>query len=67
MDLNAIKLSLIRDKNTVGIEIINKIESLSKDYNISINKAITYCISNCKTPYEKRLLSICRSVYPYDG
>lgn len=67
MDLGGIKLSLIRDNNSVGIEIIQKIEKLVKDYNISINKAITYCMSNYKTPYEKRLLAICRSVYPYDG
>ena len=67
MDLGGIKLSLIRDNNSVGVAIIQKIEKLVKDYNISINKAITYCISNYKTPYEKRLLSICRSIYPYDG
>lgn len=67
MDLNVVKLSLIRDKNTAGIQIIEKIEKIVKDYDISINKAITYCLNNCKGSYEKRLLSICRSIYPYDG
>ena len=67
MDLNNIKLSLIRDNNQAGIKIIEKIQNLVEKYNITINKAITYCLSNSKTPYQTRLLKICRSIYPYDG
>lgn len=67
MNLDNIKLSLLRDNNQAGIKIIEKIQNLVKAYNISINKAITYCLSNCKTPYQDRLLKICRAIYPYDG
>lgn len=67
MDLNTIRLSLMRDKNQVGLQIIDKIESTAAEYSITINKAITYWLSNMKTPYQKRILAICRAVYPYDG
>lgn len=67
MKLQNIKLSLMRDNNTEAILIIEKIEKCVKQYNISINKAITYLLSKYQNQYQKRILDICRAVYPYDG
>lgn len=67
MNLQNIKLSLIRDNNQEGLLIIKKIQNYVKQYNVSINKVITYMLSNYQSQYQKRILTICRSVYPYDG
>lgn len=67
MKLQNIKLSLIRDNNIDGILVIEKIEKCVKQHNISINKAITYLLTKYQSNYQKRILDICRAVYPYDG
>lgn len=67
MNLSNIKLSFLKQNNTKGLEVIQKIERCAEQYKFSYNKAITFLLSSYTTPYEKRVLNICRSIYPYDG
>lgn len=67
MNINVIKLNFIRNNNQQAIDIIEKIEKFAKQKNVSINKAITYYLMNYQSEYQKRILSICRAAYPYDG
>lgn len=67
MNLASVKLSFLRQNNKEGLNIIQKIQSYVKQHNVSYNKAITYYLSNCQTKFQKKILNICRTIYPYDG
>lgn len=67
MNLASVKLSFLRQNNQEGLQIIKNIQDYVNQHHVSYNKAITYYLSNCKTKFQKKILNICRTIYPYDG
>lgn len=56
-----------KDKNMLALEIFNNILNISKQYNVSINNAVTYLLLKEEEKYTKKILNICRAIYPYDS
>lgn len=56
-----------KKKDLVAIDIFNKILNISKEYHISINNAITYLLMQNPSTYNKKILMVCRSIYPIDN
>lgn len=64
MNIQSLINSANKLKDFAALEIYKKILFTAKQYNLSINDSITLLLSNETLPYNKKILMICRSIYP---
>ena len=64
MNIQSLINSANKLKDFAAIEIYKKILLTAKQYNLSINDSITLLLTNETLPYNKKILMICRSIYP---